>query len=301
MNQIILPYVRRAWYHTMYPGELLRERVIFDYELIYIKEGKAVFTIEDHAYMGEPGDIFIFRPKCRHSIKVDPKGHLIQPHVHFDLIYRENRSDIPISFKNIDEITEKESRMFHPDILDDFCSPFPCHFHPHDIKYIEFLLFEVIGEFNHPVDHYDPYQELRIVRLFLNLWEQVVNEARYSLKPIKNPQKENAKRIRLYIEHHISRAITADELSKAVCLSQGYMFKIFQEFYKVSPMHYHSLLRIQRAKSMIRNTNMTITEVSNRLGYHNVQDFCRAFKKIDGFSPNSYKHSVLPTENPESV
>lgn len=40
---------------------------------------------------------------------------------------------------------------------------------------------------------------------------------------------------------------------------------------------------------MIRNTNMSITEISERLGFAYVQDFCRVFKKIDGFAPSTYR------------
>ncbi len=298
MNRILLPFVRRAWYHIMAPDELLRERVIFDYELIYVKEGTATFTIEDEVYSGKPGDIFIFQPNRRHSIHVSPKGHMIQPHVHFDLLYRENRFDIPISFKNTNQLTSDEQTLFHPDMLDEFCSPFPCCLHPHNPKYIEFLLFELIDEYDsgHGKDN-DPYHEFRTLRLFLRLWEQVVNEAKYSFEPTENQRKENAEKIRVYIEHHVSHVLTVEELSRAVHLSQGYIFRIFKEFYNISPIQYHTLMRVQKAKSMIRNTNMSITEISDKLGFHSVQDFCRAFKKMDGFSPSSYRRTNISLED----
>ena len=61
MYENINPYIRRVWYHTMQPEEAIARRVIFDYELIYIKRGKATIVIEDIPYITQPGDLFIIR------------------------------------------------------------------------------------------------------------------------------------------------------------------------------------------------------------------------------------------------
>ena len=56
------PYIRRAWYDYMSPKNSLHNRVIFDYEIMYVKEGNATVIIEGKKYDAVPGDLFVFRP-----------------------------------------------------------------------------------------------------------------------------------------------------------------------------------------------------------------------------------------------
>lgn len=66
----ISPYVRRAWDGNMLSGWQLKERVIFDYEFVYIMEGEAEIAIEDRVYKAIPGELYIIRPFIRHSISM---------------------------------------------------------------------------------------------------------------------------------------------------------------------------------------------------------------------------------------
>ena len=161
MDKPILPYIRRAIYDIMEPDTFIKERVLFDYELLYVKEGTAIVTVEDRTYTGQVGDIFIFRPLQRHSIRVSAKSHFIQPHVHFDLLYRENRESIPISFKNLDEMSP--GRYF---------VHFPSYLRPLTSMHIERLLFDLINEYDYP----SRFHEERLTQLFLSLWSQILNE-----------------------------------------------------------------------------------------------------------------------------
>ena len=95
----INPYVRKAFYDRLMPHQVIGERIIYDYELLYIKSGRCVVTIEDQQYETQPGDLYFFRPGMRHSIIVFDEP-LIQPHIHFDLVYTGNSIKTPISFIN---------------------------------------------------------------------------------------------------------------------------------------------------------------------------------------------------------
>ncbi len=64
----ISPYIRVAMDNIVEGPWIIHDRVLFDYELLYIMEGKVICTIEDTIYKGERGDIFLFRPKQRHKI-----------------------------------------------------------------------------------------------------------------------------------------------------------------------------------------------------------------------------------------
>lgn len=287
MNMPLCPYIRRAWYNILQPNEHIQERVIFDYELLFVKEGKAIITIEDRRYTGTTGDVFIFRPGQRHSIRMVFDEQLIQPHIHFDLTYRADRERIPISYSNMDAIPLEERGYFREDILDQFISPFPSHFHPHAPLYIEQLIFDLIHAYSTP----SPFNEITLAHLFLKLWEQVLNELTYSPHNASKASDIPSK-LKLFIEQNVTHPLSLDEISKLAHFSRSYVSRIFQESYGFSPIRYHTVLRVQKAKSMVQFTNMSLSEIADSVGFESLQDFSRVFKKIDGLPPSSYRHIV---------
>lgn len=284
MDFILSPYIRRAWYNTLRPGEQIGPRVIFDYELVLIKEGNAVITIEDRKYFAGPGDMFIFRPNQRHIIQVTPNMPLIQPHIHFDLAYYENRARVPVSYNDMESIPSEQLSYFREDTLDHFLSPFPSHLHPNNELYIEQLLFNII----HAVESPRPFNEIYLQRLFLELWEQVLLEVLYANRQTNN-QENTAARIKQFIDHNDSNPLTLDEIVQATHFSKSYISRIFQEKYGTSPIRYHAVVQIQKAKQMILFTNMSLSEIAEAVGFESLQDFSRVFRKIDNHSPSFYR------------
>lgn len=292
MNIPLCPYVRHAQYHTLRANYFIKERVIFDYEILYVKDGSTIITIEDNVYNGNVGDVFFFRPRQRHSIRVAAAVPLIQPHVHFDLLYHPQRTNIPISFKNEYEITPQEQTFFQKDILDQFLPSFPQMIHLYNPTKFEIMLFDLIHEFEHPTLH----QEIRLTSRFLNLWEFVLNEVTYNFSDT-NRNKDVANSLKNYIEQNTSAKLTMDDLSSLTYFSKSYINRIFQENFHTSPIQYHSRLRIERAKSLLRNTNMTISQIAETLGFSAIQDFSRVFQKLNRYTPSSYRESISENLN----
>ena len=286
MDTPLCPFIRRAWYNILQPDEHIRERVIFDYELLYVKEGKALITVEDSEYIASPGDLFIFRPKQRHSIQVIFNERLVQPHIHFDLQYAPDRENVPVSYDNIDNIPPGELSFFRLDILDRFVSPFPSRFRPHGQLYMEQLLFDII----HAVTYPGPHNEIRLSHLFLRLWEQVMNELTYGHRDVRSHE-EVSDKIKFFIEQNVSRSILLDDIVQVLHFSRSYISRVFKDRYGVSPLHYHTLLRVQKAKGMIQFTNMPLSEIAVLAGFESSQDFSRVFKKAEGVPPSAFRHS----------
>lgn len=281
----ICPYVRRAWYDILKPNTYIRERMIFDYEIMYINEGTGIVTVDSTVYTAAQGDVYIFKPRQRHSIHLLGTDTLVQPHVHFDLYYRPNREEVPISFKNLEEMTEDEKRLFHEDISEDFVANFPNHIHLNAPNYFEQLLYDVIYAFNNPGN----YWEITMQWLFLRLWTYLLNEINYQKPRKKQNRQEHLANVKAYIEQNLNRRVTLDELCQIAHFSKCYLNKLFQVDYKTSPLAYHNLLRIEKAKNLICYTNTPLQNIAQLLGFENQQDFSRAFKRTTGFPPSYYR------------
>ncbi len=91
-----------------------------------------------------------------------------------------------------------------------------------------------------------------------------------------------------YISQNCNRNITNDELAKVTGLSNVYFRKLFTDIMGVSPISYVHEMRIGKAKELLKSDYGTISDIAQTLGYANLYDFSRDFKKHTGVSPSKY-------------
>lgn len=102
-------------------------------------------------------------------------------------------------------------------------------------------------------------------------------------------------RIVRYLEEHFRREIVFEEMAKEIGISYSYMRKIVYELTGKSLIDYMNQLRIEKAKQLLIESKMTITQIASEVGYYNVQSFNRFFRKYEGMPPSSYKTSRSKT------
>lgn len=91
-----------------------------------------------------------------------------------------------------------------------------------------------------------------------------------------------------FIEEFSSKQITAVDIAKAAGCSQSYLRALFGRAYGVSPIEYLNIVRIERAKEMLKTDLYKIGEVAENCGFSNVHYFSRVFKEHTGISPKKY-------------
>lgn len=91
-----------------------------------------------------------------------------------------------------------------------------------------------------------------------------------------------------YIANNYNKNIKNDVLANLCNLSTVYFRKLFTEIMGSSPISYVHELRIKKAKEMLKSDYVSITDIAESLGYLNIYDFSRTFKKYTGISPSRY-------------
>lgn len=91
-----------------------------------------------------------------------------------------------------------------------------------------------------------------------------------------------------YIAKNYSKTITNDELSAMCNISTVYFRKIFTQVHGISPISYIHSIRIKKAKEMLNMDYSSITNIALSLGYADIYDFSRTFKKYAGVSPKRF-------------
>lgn len=141
-----------------------------------------------------------------------------------------------------------------------------------------------------------PFSELESIRSVYDILLKCLNTAEPTYRPLTRQRKIQPAVD--YIAQHYDRNITNDELAALTSLSTVYFRKLFTELLGMSPISYVHSLRIQKAKEMLMSDYGSITAIAHSLGYLNIYDFSRTFKKYTGISPTNYlklqEHRDIP-------
>lgn len=279
------PYIRFAKDDKLNGIFELKERIIFDYELLFVMEGKLIITVEDEVYNVAAGDVFLFRPNRRHSMRCLSSDGFRQPHIHFDLVRQEDSERVPVSFKSFDEMTEEERGMIRPDLLTEEGLNLPDKLCIGDLNTFQRLLFEVIHEYENKM----PFSDLNAQGVFLQLLAYILRQYIDSEIAGDMPYKNIMMKIRQYLNVNTNISISLEDLAAKYNISKFHLAHTFKAMYGMAPIQYHLYCRMEKAKSMILYTQRPITYIANEVGYTSLNDFSRAFKKRYAQSPMEFR------------
>lgn len=102
---------------------------------------------------------------------------------------------------------------------------------------------------------------------------------------INKPYEEYLQRAIQYIEMNYSYKITIADIANFVGIDRTYLYRIFKSELGCSIQDYLMHFKLSKAKVMLENQNLTITEISYSLGFNNVSHFSKTYKDYYGVSP----------------
>ncbi|HYY93436.1 MAG TPA: helix-turn-helix domain-containing protein [Pyrinomonadaceae bacterium] len=104
------------------------------------------------------------------------------------------------------------------------------------------------------------------------------------------------RRIRLAVElmhAHLDRDLPLEEIADAAHLSPFHFARLFKKLTGAAPHAYLASLRAARARELLAETDLSVTEVGARVGYMSSSHFARAFRQATGISPRAYRNALV--------
>ena len=98
-----------------------------------------------------------------------------------------------------------------------------------------------------------------------------------------------ASRIADYLSSNAVIINSLDDVASHFNYSKDYIIRVFKKEFKVTPYNYLCALRIDLACQLITSSNLSIAQVAEQCGYHDLSVFYRTFKSIMGFPPTSLR------------
>lgn len=100
-------------------------------------------------------------------------------------------------------------------------------------------------------------------------------------------------RAREFIEANYSERISLGTVAKVTHTSTFYFCKLFKRVTGVNFTDYVARVRVEKAKNLLFNPNLRISEIAFEVGFQSLTHFNRVFKRVAGQSPSTYR-SQLP-------
>ena len=99
-------------------------------------------------------------------------------------------------------------------------------------------------------------------------------------------------RAKEFIENHKSDPISLSEVSRALNVSTFYFCKLFKKATGINFTEYLSRVRIEKAKNLLLNPNLRVSEIAYEVGFQSLTHFNRVFLRIVGRSPTAYRDAL---------
>jgi two-component system, response regulator YesN len=99
--------------------------------------------------------------------------------------------------------------------------------------------------------------------------------------------------IEQYLQANFDRNVKLQEIADRFYLSREYISRKFKQEFDENISDYLVKIRMNKAKSLLKNSQLKIYEIANMIGYQDDKYFRKVFKKIEGITPNEYRASHM--------
>ena len=250
------------------------------FEMIYILNGHCQEVTRDRSMRLEEGDLCLLAPGVTHGINVDDDSVilniLIRTSTFMDIFLNTVRDKSQVSSFFLGNIYEKNRITY-------------LIFHTHGDTIIRNYILDMYME----QMHLDDYSDRIICSLLTIFLAQLTRLYGRTVEAADSEKKQYpfSDEMLCYIHYHY-RDVTLGTLAEHFHFSVPYCSKIIKEISGTSFSDLITRVRLQQAENMLIHTQMSVADISERIGYKNPETFIRAFQRVYSISPSQYRKSV---------
>lgn len=265
----------RFWYNTQNYGFPLHWHNA--QELIVPLESGYTVTCQSKNYLLEPGDIFLIPPGELHSLDAPASG------ARFIFLYELE----PLG--SIGDFSLTRSFLTKPILISQSTCP--------SLYQTQIALILRMAKYYWSES---PARHMLIYSAMLEFYARYTEYCSQSLIGSRTPiQQENSQRIHMllqYMEIHYMDNLSLEAAAEQTGLSKFYLTRLFRQYTGQTFHDYLNLLRIQASENLLKDTSLSVAQISSACGYGSLSSFNRCFRSIKGCTPSEfrslYSHSL---------
>lgn len=254
-----LPFYLEFWGHYYAQKDYFIEREEQEnYQLLYTAGGSGFLKYRGKDYLLHPRQAFLINCFEYHFYQTGPSGSWETKWVHF------NGIAVSEYFNTINEDSLCVVSFPEPSVIERYLDEIP-----------------------NLLNKNDPVVDFKL-SMFLNniLSEMVLNKMNLASRKYDTMIDE----VLSYIQNHYPERINTQDFLQLSHLSESHFLRIFKRYTGVSPYEYLTRYRINVSKSLLKETSLTISEISGKVGFNDVNNYIREFKKMVGTTPLKYRN-----------
>lgn len=157
-------------------------------------------------------------------------------------------------------------------------------------RHIETLLFGIASEIHEKAVGYRISVMMKLAELLIFSNRLLLaNTASLPLSASNTPKHKKVDEVASFIAMNCEKAQSLNTLARQFYVSKSYLSRIFKEVTGFTVNEYINIFRIKKAQSLLIDSTMNITEISQALGYESITYFEKVFKKYTETSPLKYR------------
>ncbi len=98
--------------------------------------------------------------------------------------------------------------------------------------------------------------------------------------------------VKTFVKEHYSEELDLNSIALSLGFSSSYLTKVFNKVENTTPSKYIRSYRMNIAKQLMNDNNLTIQQIAAHVGYNDPFHFSRSFKQTFGISPTEYKDGL---------
>ena len=245
-------------------------------EIAYVRQGHILCIVDDEQLHLSAGDVLILSPEQTHLYQ----SPSVDANIHF-LIFSLDALVLPMPHIFQQEFVAplREGALEIPQML--------THSHPAHNR-----ITELLDEQNQ-LFSYDPYYKINRYCVLVNICTTLLpwcirKDTLFPTTLNRNPSVRSAM---VYIHNRYHQPLTLHKIAEHVHLNPSYLSALFKTHTGKTVTQYLTQIRIDAAVYLLRNSDLNISQIAGKIGFHSESVFYHQFQKLMSTSPRAFRQA----------
>lgn len=95
-----------------------------------------------------------------------------------------------------------------------------------------------------------------------------------------------------FIHNHYQEKYSLERIANSLYVNKNHLERTFRAVTDMTPGQYQNLFRCEKAKQLLENKSISITEIALKIGFNSDSHFIRTFDKLVGITPGQYRRTL---------
>lgn len=266
----ITAYYFREWKNFAMDAQHIHDRA----EIMYVISGQSMIEVENEKIEFKKGDFILIDAGVSHRLVVNENSQCRMLNVEFGFALKDNiLPSIRELSMNIPEFAFllKDGLTYYK--LRDYEDIYPA---------LKSLILELGMEKN--LNSF--CIELKFIDILVKI-STIIKRQKES--PTGN---EHVNKCIYFINMNYDKQLQVKDISSHININEDYLNRIFKQYTGKTIIEYLSVVRVEKAKMLLLNTDIPIIDISDYIGINSRQYFSFIFKKHTGMSPKSFRNQI---------